>query len=290
MSEVLDLRQGAGYEPEKPERRKIWLKILMVIVLSVGLTTVGIRASDKFFGPKEEESSICPADMAFVPSSAGGFCIDKYEASADRDCSYSNPKSQEETRANIEAPECQPASKKGVVPWRNISQNQAAVACAKAGKRLPTNEEWLQASLGTPDKASGWDNDDCQLNNNRSKNQPGSTGLGENCVSFIGAYDMIGNVWEWVEGTINDGEYKGILLPDEGYIKGVDSYGMPTETDLEVPDLNYNKDYLWIKKSGTRGVARGGYWNNKHQGGVYSVYLVSPPSFVGTGVGFRCVK
>jgi formylglycine-generating enzyme required for sulfatase activity len=61
---------------------------------------------------------------------------------------------------------------------------------------LPTDKEWLQVALGTPDKETGWDSDDCQVENNWDI-QPGLAGTGKNCVSAAGAYDMIGNVWEW---------------------------------------------------------------------------------------------
>ncbi len=55
-------------------------------------------------------------------------------------------------------------------------------------------------------------------------------------------------------------------------------------------DQNFNEDYLWIKKKGVRGIARGGYWANGAEAGVYAMYLVSPTSFAGDGIGFRCVK
>lgn len=312
MTEVLDLRkrgrkksieaparsedfsfpaeESLSFDQEPaPRRGRGGLRWLIVTVVAVALTTVGIKASDTLFSSKTAENSICPQGMAFVPTSQGGFCIDKYEASAGDKCPRQNPQNQDETRANLEDALCQPASAAGAAPWRNISQNQASVACAKAGKRLPTSAEWLAASLATPDKGSGWTADDCQVNNNWEA-QPGAAGSGKNCVSGIGAFDMIGNVWEWVDGTVVDGKYKEAELPSDGYIKGVDSLAMPTETNPDSPDPNYQNDYFWIKKTGTRGIARGGYWANGAEAGVYSAYIVTPPSFVGTGVGFRCVK
>lgn len=304
MSEVLDLRQrnNSGeiyeekvedfyYEEEPPKKKSGLFKTIVVVVLSVSLTTIGIKASDKLFNPENSTSNdfLCSSDMVFIPNSAGGFCMDKFEASASLDCPNVNPANQEDTRTNLNNPECRPESKKGTMPWRSISQNQAAVACAKVGKRLPTSKEWLQASLGTPDKKSSWTSRDCQVANNW-ENQPGFTGSGENCVSSVGAYDMVGNVWEWVDETISEGKYKGIDLPDEGYVKGIDSSGLPIEVDFENPDPNYNSDYLWIKKTGTKGILKGGFWGNKYEGGIYSAYLVFAPSFAGDSVGFRCVQ
>lgn len=273
------------------KKRGGWWKSALVIVSAVALTTAGIKASDSLFGgdDKDGEGSVCPVGMTFVSSPQGGFCIDRYESSAGAGCEYFDPGNQSETFKNIENPDCRPVSDPYKQPWRNISQNQAAVACAKAGKRLPTSEEWVRAALGTPDKLTGWKGDDCQVSNNWSS-QPGPSGSGKNCVSASGAYDMVGNVWEWVEGVVSDGSIDGKELPLEGYVKGYDTAGFPTETDPEIGDENYYHDYVWLKKSGQRGVARGGYWGNGAEAGQYSIYMVTEPSYAGIGVGFRCVK
>jgi hypothetical protein len=302
MSEVLDLKHRSKNNPsfeespeefefvEKSGKKKFgFITWIIVIVIAVALSTAGIKASDSLFGGKGQVKSLCPADMVFVPGSTGGFCIDKYEDAAGASCPANNPSTQDDSRNNLEAQACQPVSASGLVPWRFISQNQAEVACAKVGKRLPTSEEWLAAALATPDKNSGWGADDCQVANNWSQ-QPGLTGSGKNCFSGVGAYDMVGNVWEWVVGTVEDGKYNGNVLPNEGYVKGVNSSGMPIATDLSQADQNYNDDYLWIKNTGSRGIARGGYWANNDQAGQYSAYIVTAPSDVGPGMGFRCAK
>lgn len=272
-------------------------KYFFIILISIVLVTIGINAADKrdnfsesiigrvIFG---EESRPCPDGMVFVASSEGGFCIDKYEASPGGNCPELIPDNQASTRINLADPSCTAVSKAETTPWRFISQTQAAEACAKAGKRLPTNKEWLQASLGTPDLPSGWGSDDCQVGKNWLT-QPGKTGQGVNCVSAAGVYDMIGNVWEWVDGTINDGFYEGQELPGQGYVVSANTEGLASETS-NTEDPNYYNDYFWIKNSGVRGMARGGYWDNQAGAGQYAMYLVSPPSFAGTGVGFRCAK
>jgi hypothetical protein len=75
----------------------------------------------------------------------------------------------------------------GVVPSRFMSWFQAAAAARNAGKRLPTNAEWQAAALGTP----------ANLCNTFGNNVTG-TGTTAGCVSHVGAFDMVGNVWEWV--------------------------------------------------------------------------------------------
>ena len=265
---------------------------MVIIIAVIAITAVVVKAVDQrrsedITGNTGEDG--CPSDMVFVPSAIGGFCLDKYEASAGDSCPISEPASQSDSRLNIDSSGCVPLSQSGAMPWRFISQNQAAQACAKAGKRLATNKEWQQAAWATPDPAAGWGPDDCQVDSNWP-DQPGKTGQAAHCKSSTGAYDMIGNVWEWVDETTDDGEIEGRQLPAGGYVLGVDKDGLPTETRPDAGDENYYFDYFWLKDSGVRGIARGGYWDNKEEAGQYALYAVAPPSYAGTGVGFRCAK
>lgn len=75
----------------------------------------------------------------------------------------------------------------GVTPSAFLTWFQAAAAARNAGKRLPSNAEWQAAALGTPDGAP------CIV----STGGPGLTGTA-GCVSDVGAFDMVGSLWEWV--------------------------------------------------------------------------------------------
>src|SRR5437763_9796385 len=79
-------------------------------------------------------------------------------------------------------------SVKGVTPTDNITWFQAQQALANSGKRLPTNADWQQAVAGTPDSTA------CNVSGSAVQ----KTGADPGCVSNWGAYDMVGNLDEWV--------------------------------------------------------------------------------------------
>jgi hypothetical protein len=85
------------------------------------------------------------------------------------------------------------ASIPAVKPTACVTWFQAEVACRLAGKRLATNQEWQAAATGTPDAGIDDGATTC-----RTTSGTGLTGSRTKCKSLWGAYDMVGNVWEWV--------------------------------------------------------------------------------------------
>jgi hypothetical protein len=72
---------------------------------------------------------------------------------------------------------------------------QAQEACANSAKRLPTNAEWQIGADGTPDPGPDNGTTDC---NSAAIGAVSRTGARTSCVSSRGAFDMVGNLYEWV--------------------------------------------------------------------------------------------
>jgi len=81
-----------------------------------------------------------------------------------------------------------------VIPAAHITWFQAQEACANAGKRLPTSVEWQVGANGTPDPGLDNRTTDCDS----ASNIVSRTGSRSTCVSACGAFDMVGNLEEWV--------------------------------------------------------------------------------------------
>jgi formylglycine-generating enzyme required for sulfatase activity len=272
-------------------------KTLAVIVSSTILATLTVNAVDMrgylpdtllalLFNVRTEEQGPCPEGMVLVTQSIVPFCVDMYEVSAGATCPFSEPTSNEETALNLAEQSCTAVSKAQAKPWRHVTQLQAQQACSRAGKRLLSPDEWYKSALGTPDTASGFVDDGCNVARNRADGVA-PTGNGMRCVSDTGAYDMVGNVWEWVDGVVSEGKYNEREVPVSGYVTGADLAGM-TYTTGTAQDEQYGSDRFWSDKTILAGIMRGGYYDNASQAGLFATYMASPQTFSGDAVGFRC--
>ena len=211
----------------------------------------------------------CPSDMVSV----GGFCIDKYEASVwdsatgttqygvavdDYPCTDNG-----QNCTNIYA-----RSVAGVVPSIRITWSQAQQACHNVGKRLPTNAEWQQAVTGTPDPGPDNGITDC---NTASAGAAVNTGSRSSCVSAAGAFDMVGNLHEWVADWVPQ------------------STGCPNWGP-------FSNDLMCLSGASTTATApgallRGGGWNSFTAAGPFYVDGSSGgPKYQDNRTGFRCAR
>ncbi len=194
------------------------------------VSTLGIFASDALQGIDSRvgnlaslnSGGVCPNGMSVFKSENGVLCVDMYEASPATACPNKNPKNSIESEKNVSTKGCYAASVQSENPWTYITLTQAQRVCSESGKRLPTSDEWYTLALGT-------DESSCVTKGTNPQN----TGSSE-CVSSAGAYDMIGNVWEWVNETVNGETYRDRQLPKEGYVHETDASGIAitTENDL----------------------------------------------------------
>ena len=263
-----------------------WVKVSFVVVGAVAFSTVAINASDVFRGLEGslsglaiESSGPCGVGAVLLQVQEGALCVDTYEASPNASCDIADPKNTIDTQVNLNTGDCAAASEPDQQPWRFVSLTQAQQLCARAGKRLLTNEEWYQTVLGMGDV------DVCAIN---TGGVPRDTGA-SSCVTPAGVHDMVGNVWEWVGGEVQDGVYGETTLPPSGYVALVSSDGVVLETS-ETPQPDFGEDYTWSDPDGVFGMIRGGFYGSGSDAGIFTVNASVPLDFRTSGVGFRCAK
>jgi formylglycine-generating enzyme required for sulfatase activity len=165
------------------------------------------------------------------------------------------------------------ASIPGVLPSACVTWFQAAQACALSGKRLPSNREWQDAVAGTPDPGTA---DDGSSTCATSSAKPANTGSRSGCVSNWGAFDMVGNVWEWVSDwdDLAPTALCQTTWPSQAYGGDISCFGGNA-----------------VGRSGA--LIRGGAWDSGALAGPFAVYGGVTPSYWDSSdyfIGFRCAR
>jgi sulfatase modifying factor 1 len=175
----------------------------------------------------------CPPDMVFT----SGVCIDRYEASLDGGSPYEVP----------DAP-LPAVNEDGAVPQGYVSALVAADACALAGKRLCTSDEWLAACRGPEERVYPYGDtyepgacndtrdvhpvielfgtdaafDPAEMNDprlNQLDDSLAASGDFAACATPDGVFDLHGNLHEWVadaDGTFRGGFYVDAAINGPG--------------------------------------------------------------------------
>jgi formylglycine-generating enzyme required for sulfatase activity len=167
-------------------------------------------------------------------------------------------------------------------PAHTINYFIAAAACRNSGKRLPTNSEWQTAALGTPDP---WPQTDPANECNLETPSVSLTGSRNKCKSDVEAYDMVGNVIEFVADwgpLATTGNNWDVFIP--GFGGDVSNIGgSPNGTIYGLPGTTLRGGSFAIApNSGGTG----------ERAGVYAIDQNGAPNSIGdaSAAGFRCVK
>jgi len=157
----------------------------------------------------------------------------------------------------------------GVLPSAHVTWFQAQQACKNSRKRLPTSAEWQAAVAGTPDLP---DNTGASCNTASALSAvPAGVRIG--CVSFDGAFDMVGNLREWVADWVprstDCGDWpNAISMTDDQCLAGA------SDDPLDEPGA----------------LLRGGDFNDGTAAGPFAVDGGSSPSTASSEIGFRCAR
>lgn len=194
---------------------------------------------------------VCPGDMVPVGSS---YCVDMYEGGLTEVLSTGGERPWSPYLVPTEDRMYRATSAPGVVPQGYISGKIAKAACERADKRLCTRDEWKRACMGPkgtmypygntrqtgkcndhgrssmlfyfqlddkPENAWKWGFNGNMIDPrlNQLEGTLAKTGEHPECTNEYGAFDMMGNLHEWVDdpaGTFQGGYYLDTHLNGDG--------------------------------------------------------------------------
>lgn len=164
-----------------------------MVLVPAGEFTMGAPDNDKDGFPDER-----PAHPVYLDA----FYIDQFEVTTARYATFFKETKRNPPQLWSEAVLKQHGNK----PVVGVTWDDAQAYCQWAGKRLPTEAEWEKAARGTDQRWYPWGNDPpnkrlanfdncCDFQDYAVLSDVGSFEGGQ---SPYGAYDMAGNVWEWM--------------------------------------------------------------------------------------------
>jgi formylglycine-generating enzyme required for sulfatase activity len=129
-------------------------------------------------------------------------------------------------------------------PIINVTWQQATDYAVWLGGRLPTSSEWRYAAQGPANFLYPWGSDEpteTRLNFNGLLQDTSRVGLLPDGASWVGALDMAGNVWEWVDPSA---DISANLFEDDAVIVGGswNSFGSLVQGSYAAPKPRDSRD------------------------------------------------
>jgi sulfatase modifying factor 1 len=154
-----------------------------------------------------------PAHLVYIDS----FWMDKYEVTSEKYARFAETTNRRKPFHWISGKIPSGMEK---FPVYNVTWDDAFAYCRSVAKRLPTEAEWERAARGGVEKTMyPWGNELEQQDSAASAKRAryaypdGAVPVGSYPPNGFGLYDMIGNVWEWVNDWYD--QYYYSITPDK---------------------------------------------------------------------------
>ncbi len=190
-------------------------------------------------------------------------------------------------------------------PWVNINQNDAKTECEKIGAHLITNAEWMAIARDIESVKSNWTGGAVGSGILNRGNSDSSAAMdGTDLLSGVNKrthtlsngqviWDFAGNVWEWVDDTITQGEqyinfnqnasnwyefnatdlFKVAQKLPYTEVGPKETYATPSSNGLGKIRINTSNG-----SSANRAFLRGGIWSHGANAGVFALSLSASPT------------
>jgi hypothetical protein len=223
------------------------------------------------FGPAEGRGP-CPSGMAYVDSDPHAFCIDRWEATViEIDGKDESPHSGVQPVTNLKV---KAVSRAGVTPQGYISKNEAESACKNARKRLCSGEEWERACRGKHPTTFPYGDE-------RKPGYCNDSGQAPLATLYPGE-EIYANHKAMNDPRINEAPNTVAKTGEFGKCKnGYGIYDMVGNLHEWTADVH---------EGGTRGIFRGGYYQDTHKNGDGCTYKTAAHGvdYHDYSTGFRC--